>query len=486
MSNRAAPGHVVFLKRLQHGAQALATPLTLAEIDALRARRREGKLSWGGATATLVRETIHLILAKGLAEKSAALTYTFILSIVPLLAIAFTFFKGFGGLQSLLDDTIKPLLSTHFAPAVAEQLAEFVDFLLGQLDTKALSVVSFVTFLATVIFLLMNIERCLNDIFGALKERSLFRKFTNYWVLMSFTPVVVAFSSVKSTELMQHFSFAQDLFGEFLGTFRILDVARYLFGVSVELLGFLFLFAFMPNRKTGWKALFLGALVTTVLFEGLQFLNVTLTRRSFSDSSVTEIYGTIPLLAVAFFVWIRLVWIVVLVGACVCMATSLLFDETEETSGHAGVTADLTICAQIFEDACHRFERDDVPATFESIVAARKLALAEAQRVLSWLLGSRLLVGQQKGRKLLLIPSPKGNRVRHDAKTFLAEILRYAPPSAALPAQAVSSFAAWPPTAPQETPASGHGRRKEDALAPGNQFSSDVLNTLHASKDSTP
>lgn len=477
MSNRAAPAAVIAFKRLQHAFALLASTPTLSEIDALRERRRKGELSFREGALYLVRETTHLVIGKSVAEKSAALTYTFILSIVPLLAIAFTFFKGFGGLQSLVDDTIKPLVSTHFAPAVALQLSEFLDFLLGQLDTKALSVVSFITFLGTVIVLLMNIEKCLNDVFGALKERSLFRKFTNYWVLMSFTPVVIAFSSVKSTELMQQFSFAQNFFGGLLGTFRLLDVARYFFGVGVELLGFLVLFGFMPNRRTSWRALLLGAAVTTVLFEGLQFVNVTLTRRSFADSSATEIYGTIPLLAVAFFVWIRLVWIVVLVGACVCMAMSLLLDESEETSGHAGVTSDLATCARIFEDACTRFETDNVPATFESIVGSRKLGRAEAERVLTWLLGARLLLGQQKGRRLLLIPTPKGNRLRHAPAAFLKEILRHGAPKVEVAPRAT-------PTTPGFERATG--RRREDALFPGDAFASEVLASLTPSKETAP
>jgi membrane protein len=436
----------------------------------LRERRRQGELSLRNRDAWtfLTRETLHLAVSKGLVNKSAALTYTFILSIVPLLAIAFTFFKGFGGLQVLVDQTIKPLVATHFAANVAQQLSEFLDYLLGQLDTKALSVVSFVTFLGTVVALLMNVEGCLNEVFGARKERSVVRKFINYWVFFSFTPVIVALSSVKSTQIMSTLGFAR----ETLDTFGLLGVLRYVFGMGVQLAGFLILYGFMPNRRTGWIPLLLGAATATLLFEGLQFVNVMLTRQSFSDSSTSAIYGTIPLLAVAFFVWIRLVWMVVLAGACVAMAASNLFDENAEQAGHAGVSADLDACARLFEDACARFEADEAPAAFESLYEARGVARAEAERVLSWLVEARLLVTHEKGSSTLLVPTPKGTRLRGDARGFVREIVKAGFDRVALAPGGDSTSASPMPSASSSTPHS---------QTPGDAFARQVMASLEES-----
>lgn len=293
---------------------------------------------------------------------------------------------------------------------------------MGQLDTKALSVVSFVTFLGTVIALLMNIEKCVNEIFDARRERGLVRKFFNYWVLMSFTPVVIGFSSVKSTQFLNNFEFAEQ-FLDPVSHGGILNVARYAVGLLTQTAGFLALFAFLPARRTGFRSLLVGAVTTTALFEALQFVNLYLTRSALADSTATEIYGTIPLIAVIFFVWIRLIWLVILLGACVCRATGKLLDDDTTAHTHTGLAADLFLCARLFDDACAAFEEDGKPRSFGQLVSARGFTQEQGERVLWWLTQTKLLFAQDESRDALLVPTPKGQRLRRSPREFLREML---------------------------------------------------------------
>jgi|GEM_PF-662256 len=411
------------LRKIERTLRTLMTPPDTDETEALRTKIRAEGASFRSHIWFVLRESLHLARHKGLADKSASLTYTFILSIVPLLAIAFTFFKSFGGLQNFIDETVVPVVSMHFQQTVADQINEYIRFLMGQLDTKALSVVSFVTFLGTVIALLMNIEKCVNEIFDARRERGLVRKFFNYWVLMSFTPVVIGFSSVKSTQFLKNFEFS----GQFLDPIShggILDVARYTVGLLTQTAGFLALFAFLPARRTGFRALLVGAITTTALFEALQFVNLYLTRSALSDSTATEIYGTIPLIAVIFFVWIRLIWLVVLLGACVCRAAGKLLDDDTAGTTHTGIASDLFLCARLFDDACAAFEVDGVPNSYGQLASARGLTHEQGERVLWWLTQAKLLFAQSEARETLLVPTPKGQRLRHSPREFLREMMR--------------------------------------------------------------
>jgi YihY family inner membrane protein len=277
--------------------------------------------------AKIAKRTLQHALKKDLGEKTAALTYSLILSLAPLIAIAFTLFKGFGGLQILLDETIKPLILTHFQSSVSSQLVSFLEDILKSLDTKALSVVGFVTFLTTVLFLLMNIEKSLNQVFEATEERKLVHKFVNYWVLISFSPVVIAFSSSKLSQVFEQF--ATNSSG--ISSNPVFSFLQNSVGTIFQFALFFLLYALVPNRKLKMRSLAAGATVALICFQGVAWLNVYLTKRAFLDGNMTSLYGTIPLMAVVFFMWIRLLWYVVLVGGCVALATSEVLGDFEES-----------------------------------------------------------------------------------------------------------------------------------------------------------
>ena len=309
----------------------------------------------------IAKRTFLLAMAKDLGEKTAALTYSLILSLAPLIAIAFTLFQGFGGLKTLLDETIKPLIFTHFQDSVSLQLLEFLEDIINSLNTKALSVVGFVTFLTTVLFLLMNIEKSLNAVFDAKEERKLHQKFFNYWVLISFSPVVLAFSSNRVSQAIEKVANQSSWFT----STPLFHFAQSAVGMLFQFALFLFLYALVPNRKLKFRSLAVGAAVAFVCFHGVAWLNVFLTKRAFSDGNMTSLYGTIPLLAVVFFMWLRLLWCVVLVGGCVALATSEECGDFAEShdeklshwqiKGAPQLSALIEDCAEAFATAQKQF-----------------------------------------------------------------------------------------------------------------------------------
>ncbi|MEY4065301.1 MAG: hypothetical protein RIR26_1509, partial [Pseudomonadota bacterium] len=207
-------------------------------------------LSWRWVVAKILDQAISSAKRCDILTDSRALSFTFILSLVPLLAIAFTFFKLFGGLESFLNNSLKPLLSQNFPPEVAEQLQIFIDSFVKNLQTGTLGVVSFATLLATVVALLMNIEGSFNRIFEAKQHRPLLRRIGSYWVMLSATPLIVVLSSAKSSELMTALKPSAGL----LSHFGILDFIRFTVGHLVQILGFGVLFFILPDKKPRLRA----------------------------------------------------------------------------------------------------------------------------------------------------------------------------------------------------------------------------------------
>ncbi len=110
-------------------------------------------------------------------EKASALTYYSLLSLVPLLAMAFAISKGFG-----IEATIQNFLNKTFAdkPEFAAQLQEFATSLLSTTNSGIIAGVGMVVLFWSVIKLLGNIESALNHIWEVKKQRSFMRKISDY------------------------------------------------------------------------------------------------------------------------------------------------------------------------------------------------------------------------------------------------------------------------------------------------------------------
>jgi membrane protein len=372
-----------------------------------------------------VRQSICLALRKPLGDMSASLTYTFTLSVVPLLAIGFSFFKLFGGLKNLLNNTVEPLLENAFPEDVSLQLLNFLNALVSKLDTSTLTAVSFTTFLVTVVALLRNIERCFNEIYDEKSARSILRQFTNYWFFISFTPLIVAFSVLKSSEVSQNLVWLTQKLEEY-GVSGVFPFARWLFSQFLQMSFFAVLFSVIPSKKISLQCVIASAIITNLGFECLQNVNWYLTKRSFSDPTANQIYGSIPLLAVVFFIWIRLIWVTILAGAILCAGWATLENELKTQGEHDTLFEDVVLSALLFEKINQHFNDFSCPIPEKILAKTFESRPEYINRCLIWMKKSGLLFSAQGAEdsgfshKLNVVgPTPLGLKVNQNSKEFL-------------------------------------------------------------------
>ena len=125
---------------------------------------------------------------EGLPESARALVYMTLLTLVPLLAVAFALLRGFG-----VEGVIEPWLANMFAP-MGDAGAQVVDHLIrfvNQTRAGSLGIVGVVFLFVSVMGLAQKIEAALNRIWAVDSERSLHVRITGYLSAVLLAPLML-------------------------------------------------------------------------------------------------------------------------------------------------------------------------------------------------------------------------------------------------------------------------------------------------------
>lgn len=285
---------------LQHG---------LWELDAADKRWwRRFLLNQGQILALVVRG----FFADGCMLRASALTFASLLSLVPLLALMFSVLKGLG-----VQNELEPLLLKQLAVGGGAAVSKIVEYI-NNTNVARLGTYGLIFLVITVLTLLSNIEKSFNSVWGVKETRSLRRRFTDYFSVVTIGPVflVVAISmtsTLKSQLLVQSlldYAFVGELL---LALFKVLPF-------MVMWLVFAGLYLFMPNVKVSPRAALIGGVFGGTLWQISQwgYLNF-----QFGVARYNAIYGTMAVLPILM-VWIYLSWMIVLLGLEMTYATQNL------------------------------------------------------------------------------------------------------------------------------------------------------------------
>jgi membrane protein len=235
-------------------------------------------------------------------QTAGSLTYTTLLSLVPLITVALAVATAF----PVFDETIGALqlfLLENFLPdaqgidTIAEQITAFTS------NAGRLTAIGLVFFFVTAVMLMMTIDTSLNRLFRVQRARPMLQQVLMYWAVITLGPVLIGLSLSMT-------SFAV---GASFGWLRLSIVAD----AVLRVLPFLFtcgalslLYAIVPNRHVRARDALIGGVLAGIAFElAKRGFAVYLTR----FPTYTLIYGafaTIPI----FLVWLYMSWVVVLAG----------------------------------------------------------------------------------------------------------------------------------------------------------------------------
>lgn len=300
------------------------------------------------STVRTILIVLHIFFKTHLSLRASALTYSIILSLVPMLAMSTAILKGLGSDNDLkiaayrlieqVVPTTDPALNEQPVPAatpenrgtqhrqkedttpaagMANHLRNAVDMIFDYVDRTnfaALGAFGIIGLLFVVLLMLNAIESTMNVIWHSAKSRPLGRKIMDYLALLILLPVSLN-TAIAGGAILQS--------KKMMGYITTIVPSEWLIKMLLKGLPFLFIvgcltfiYQFFPYARVKTYAALIGALFSSICWFIVLQLYIAL---QIGVSQYNAIYGsfaTVPL----FLIWLHLGWIFLLLGAALAYA----------------------------------------------------------------------------------------------------------------------------------------------------------------------
>lgn len=244
------------------------------------------------------------------AQVASSLTFTTLLSLIPLITVTVTVFAAFPVFTDLMTQ-IKIFMLTNMVPEVAGKV---ITVYMTEFSSKAakLTMLGIAGLTVTALLLMYTIDHAFNAIWRVRKPRTVSQRFLTYWTVLTIGPIILG-ASLSVTYYLVSFSLGYVKHIPLMGpsTLKLAPIA-------LMSLAFTLLYAAVPNRYVPWKHALVGGIFAGIAFE--------LMKRGFawyitSFPTYTLIYGAFATFPI-FLLWIYFSWLVILLGAVIAAALS--------------------------------------------------------------------------------------------------------------------------------------------------------------------
>ena len=236
---------------------------------------------------------------------ASSLTFTTVISLVPLLTVMlalFTAFPMFAKFQASLQQyLVESLVPDTIARPVLQALTNFAG------KANRLGTAGLVVLVVTALALMFTIDRTLNSIWRVPKPRPMAQRVLVYWAALTLGPLLLGISlTMTSYAISVSKGIVNTLPGGVSFVLGVVEFAMLAGGMAS-------LFRFVPNTHVRWAHALSGGLFVSVGFEVAKRLLAWYVASVPTYSVVYGAFATLPI----FLLWIYLGWVIVLLGAIV-------------------------------------------------------------------------------------------------------------------------------------------------------------------------
>ncbi len=291
--------------------------------------------------------TAVLFFHKNCFLRATAMTLYTLLSIVPVIALAYGIAKGFG-----LEKILQSWLENQFAgqEEILSWTMKFSTAILGRAKGSVIAGVGVLFLFWSMYRLLWQIEQAFNAIWEIQKPRNLQQRLNDYIFMLVVCPFLLILSSSLTIFIVSNLS---DLLTANANLKIMLPLLKMLPGCVIWILLY-FMYVFLPNTKVNHLQGLLGGIVFGTAYSLWQWLYLN---SQIALSGYNAVYGSFAALPI-FILWLNISWVIVLLGAqfvFVCQnntteATSSLTTQINHTQKMIYALHIVALCAYRFHE----------------------------------------------------------------------------------------------------------------------------------------
>ncbi len=337
-------------------------------------------------------------------NKASALTYSTLLSVVPILALLFAIARGFG-FSNIMETQLRTTMSGQSSTLTT--ILPFIDSYLQNTKQGVFIGVGLVLLLWTVLNLTNNIEKTFNQIWQVKKPRSPFRKLTDYFAIFLLLPILIVVSGGLSIFMSTMLKSMKDF--QLMASFTKFMIQ--LIPYAYTGLMFTALYIFMPNTKVKFKNAVVPGFVAGAAFQALQLFYI------FSQlwvSRYNAIYGSFAAIPL-FLLWTQISWSICLYGAELSYATQNVRNYSfAKDIEHVTRRYHDFLCLLIMSLICKRFAKGEKPYDADELAKENHIPFRLTNEILYDLQDLKMVLAitqDEKSDSVIYVPAEDINRM---------------------------------------------------------------------------
>lgn len=316
---------------------------------------------------------------------AASLTFYTMMSIVPILSVAFAIAKGFG-LKGHLESVISKQLQAY--PDIAAKLIVYAEKMLDNTNAAGLAGIGVLLLLFSVLKLFSNIEGAFNEVWGVKSGRKMIRKVADYLAFTFFFVIIILITTSLPNFVTSFLPGICDNLNLGEWTKQVItesvQISSYVFSGLI----FILIYIFVPNTKVRISSAVLPGIVAGSAFQALQWMIAG----QFVFFKENPIYGSLaafPVLLVA----LQLSWLILLFGAELSYAAQNLknYAYSPECS-KLSRRFRTTIIFMVLHDIATAFKNGKPPKTDFELCTGLNLPVRLLRDILHHLENAKLIV----------------------------------------------------------------------------------------------
>ena len=254
----------------------------------------------------LVRITFRTFAENRMGFQCVSLSYFVTLAIVPLLAVVFAVSGGLGLSDKLFEILTKSIPGN---PEIISMVMEKAGNILNTAQSGAVGFIGALTFLWAIFWLMFQIERIFNNVWGIRKiPRKMYKRFSFYLLTLFLLPFIVIVFSFG----IVFYSNLPSLLGVDVGDVRVIvQLLGWLIFYLISVFTFSVMYKWIPVPKIKYINALKAALVSGFVFVLFQYIYL---ETQVFVSRLNDVYGVLAAIPL-FLVWLNFSWQIIIYGA---------------------------------------------------------------------------------------------------------------------------------------------------------------------------